>query len=207
MSSVARELSHLLHLEDLYKSYGDKLVLENIDLSVSAGTLCSVVGPSGCGKSTLFRLVLGQETPDSGRLFVDGNPVGGPGDDRGIVYQRYSLYPHLTVIENAMLARTLPVGFLERHRRRAEFREEAMHYLERAGLPASVSPILFGPSGMEVELARGETPSVIVETAPERLATLLSAEERLTQAQVDRIVALLDPRQPLPRLAQATPGG
>jgi len=80
-------------------------------------------------------------------------------------------------------------------------------YLERAGLPASVSPILFGPSGMEVELARGETPSVIVETDPDRLATLLSAEERLTQAQVDRIVALLDPRQPLPRLAQATPGG
>ena len=134
MSAIARELKHLLHLEDLYKSYGDKLVLENIDLSVSSGTLCSVVGPSGCGKSTLFRLVLGQETADKGRLFVDSQPVAGPGQDRGIVYQRYSLYPHLSVIENAMLARTLPAGFAERRRRHAEFREEAMHYLERAGL-------------------------------------------------------------------------
>ena len=135
-SAIPRERSHLLHLEDLYKSYGDKLVLDNIDLSVSAGTLCSVVGPSGCGKSTLFRLVLGQEQADSGRLFVDGNPVAAPGQDRGIVYQRYSLYPHLSVLENAMLARTLPAGFLERQRRRAEFREEAMHYLERTGLAA-----------------------------------------------------------------------
>jgi NitT/TauT family transport system ATP-binding protein len=136
VSAIPRERSHLLHLEDLYKSYGDKLVLENIDLSVSAGTLCAVVGPSGCGKSTLFRLVLGQEAADSGRLLVDGNPVGGPGQDRGIVYQRYSLYPHLTVIENAMLARTLPAGFAERRRRRSEFRDEAMHYLERGGLAA-----------------------------------------------------------------------
>jgi len=80
-------------------------------------------------------------------------------------------------------------------------------YLERAGLPAAVSALLFGPSGMEVELERGEQPSVIVATDAERLATLLSAEERLTEPQVDRIVALLDPRQPLPRLAQATPGG
>ena len=134
MNAISGGRNHLLHLEDLYKSYGDKLVLENIDLAVSAGTLCSVVGPSGCGKSTLFRLVLGQERADSGRLFVDGAPVIGPGEDRGIVYQRYSLYPHLTVVENAMLARTLPAGFAERRRQRAKFREEAMHYLERAGL-------------------------------------------------------------------------
>ena len=80
-------------------------------------------------------------------------------------------------------------------------------YLERAALPATVSALLFDPSGMEVELERGEQPTVLVETDADRLATLLSAEERLTQAQVDRIVALLDPRQPLPRLAQATPSG
>lgn len=80
-------------------------------------------------------------------------------------------------------------------------------YLERAGLPATVSALLFGPSGMEVELERGEQPSVVVETDAEHLATVLSAEERLTESQVERIVALLDPRQPLPRLAQATPGG
>ncbi|HEX5039318.1 MAG TPA: hypothetical protein VFW95_04210 [Candidatus Limnocylindria bacterium] len=80
-------------------------------------------------------------------------------------------------------------------------------YLERASLTAAVSALLFGPPGMDVELERGEQPSVLVETNADRLATRLSAEERLSRAQVDRIVALLDPRQPLPRLAQATPSG
>jgi NitT/TauT family transport system ATP-binding protein len=136
MTEARARLGALLHLEDVYKSYGEKLVLENIDFAVRAGTFCSVVGPSGCGKSTLFRLVLGQEAADSGRLYVDGRPIEGPAGDRGIVYQRYSLYPHLTVLENAMLGRTLPAGFAERRRRAKEWREEAMHYLERAGLAA-----------------------------------------------------------------------
>lgn len=80
-------------------------------------------------------------------------------------------------------------------------------YLERAGLPASVSAVLVPPPEMEVELPRDEHISIVVEADAERLARLASAEELLTQQQVDRIVALLDPRQPLPRLAQATPGG
>jgi NitT/TauT family transport system ATP-binding protein len=126
--------ARLLHVEDVYKSYGERIVLENIDLAVSAGTFCSVVGPSGCGKSTLLRLILGQEPATSGRVYVDGAPVEGPGTDRGIVYQRYSLYPHLTVLENVMLGRTLEAGFFERMRRRTAHRDEAMHYLERTGL-------------------------------------------------------------------------
>lgn len=126
----------LLHLEDVYKSYGEKLVLDNIDLAVRAGDFCSVVGPSGCGKSTLFRLILGQELPSSGRISVDGKSVEEPGVDRGIVYQRYSLYPHLSVLDNVMLGRMLPLGFFERARRRGEFRDEAMRYLERVGLAA-----------------------------------------------------------------------
>jgi hypothetical protein len=80
-------------------------------------------------------------------------------------------------------------------------------YLERAALPAAVSAVLVPPSEMEVEVTRGDDIGVIVEADPERLAALVAAEEVLSQQQVDRIVALLDPRQPLPRLAQATPGG
>jgi hypothetical protein len=80
-------------------------------------------------------------------------------------------------------------------------------YLERAALPASVSAVLVPPAEMEVEVPRDEQIGIIVEPNPERLATLASAEEVLSQQQVDRIVALLDPRQPLPQLAQATPGG
>lgn len=80
-------------------------------------------------------------------------------------------------------------------------------YLERAGLPAAVEPVLVPPAGMSVEVAAGEPAGVTVEADPERLASLMSRGEVLSQAQVDRIVALLDPRQPLPRLAQATRGG
>ena len=80
-------------------------------------------------------------------------------------------------------------------------------YLERAGLPASVEPILVPPSEMEVQLDAREPIGMIVEPDFGRVADLVSAEERLSHAQVDRIVALLDPRQPLPRLAQATPNG
>jgi hypothetical protein len=80
-------------------------------------------------------------------------------------------------------------------------------YLERASLPASVEPILLGPKDMEVEVEARDPISLRVEHDPDRLAALVNAEERLTQQQVDRIVALLDPRQPLPRLVQATPGG
>jgi NitT/TauT family transport system ATP-binding protein len=124
----------LLHIEDLYKSYGAKRVLENIDLAVREGEFCSVVGPSGCGKSTLFRIILGQEAASAGSVLIDGAPVGPPAPDRGIVYQRYSLFPHLTVIDNVMLGRTLPLGPLERRRRRAEFRAEAEEMLAKVRL-------------------------------------------------------------------------
>ena len=62
--------THLLHLEDVYKWYGEKLVLENVDLALAQSTFCSVVGPSGCGKSTLFRILLGQEPPSSGQVLL-----------------------------------------------------------------------------------------------------------------------------------------
>ena len=123
-----------LHIEDLYKSYGPKLVLENVDLSTSPGTFCSVVGPSGCGKSTLFRMVLGEETPTRGLIHIEGERVTGPGTDRGIVYQRYSLYPHLTVLDNVALGRNLRTPLRERLRDRKVIRDEAMTYLKRVGL-------------------------------------------------------------------------
>ena len=131
-----RNETPVLHLLDVYKSYGDKLVLDNIDLSVKAGELCTLVGPSGSGKSTLLRLVLGQELPTEGRLLIDGQPVGFPDPTRGIVFQRYSLFPHLTVQENVCLGANLEAGLIERWKRRREIRDEAMTYLERVRLGA-----------------------------------------------------------------------
>jgi hypothetical protein len=80
-------------------------------------------------------------------------------------------------------------------------------YLERAMLPTTVNGVLISPVEMEVTVAPGEQLGIVVERDPERLVSLVSSGEELSQQQVDRIVALLDPRQPLPRLAQATPGG
>jgi len=80
-------------------------------------------------------------------------------------------------------------------------------YLERAGLPASVDPILVPQSEMEVVSEPSDPIGVIVDRDTDHVASLVSAEERLSQSQVDRIVALLDPRQPLPRLAPSTHRG
>ncbi|ABC32085.1 ABC-type nitrate/sulfonate/bicarbonate transport system, ATPase component [Hahella chejuensis KCTC 2396] len=100
----------LLQIEDVYKQYGDKQVLDNIDLSVRKGEFCTVVGPSGCGKSTLLRLILGQEQPTSGKVEIAGAPALLPDLSRGIVYQRYSLFPNRTVLDNVMLGKTLTQG-------------------------------------------------------------------------------------------------
>ncbi len=120
---------NLLHIQDVYKSYGPKLVLDDIDFSVAAGEFCAMVGPSGCGKSTLLRLILGQETPCRGDVLIDHKPAGPPDPRRGIVYQKYSLFPHLSVLENVMIGGRLhPKGLKET---KAERRERAMHYLEK----------------------------------------------------------------------------
>lgn len=128
------DLRSLLLVEDVYKVYGEKVVLDNIDLVVKAGTLCTVVGPSGCGKSTLLRLILGQERPTRGRILINQQPVGSPAPDRGVVYQRYSLYPHLSVLENVILGKRLSAGFSGSFGNNAEFRDEGMFFLEKVQL-------------------------------------------------------------------------
>jgi len=80
-------------------------------------------------------------------------------------------------------------------------------YLERAALPGDVRAVLVAPEAMTVQVEPGDTIGLVVEREPEGVAALALAEAVLTQQQIDRIVALLDPRQPLPRLAPSTPPG
>jgi hypothetical protein len=80
-------------------------------------------------------------------------------------------------------------------------------YLERAALPAEVNPVLVLSASMSIEAARDEPLGVVAEREPDRLAVIVAADPVLSQQQVDRIVALLDPRQPLPQLAPSTPHG
>lgn len=124
--------------QNIWVSYDGTPILERVSLRVERGTFCTIVGASGCGKSTFLRLLLGQERPTRGRILVEGAPVPGePTPDRGIVFQRYSVFPHLTALENLILAsefeRSAVVGRLFGKRRRtAEVAAEAM--LAKIGL-------------------------------------------------------------------------
>ena len=93
-----------IELKHLWKEYNGQVVLENLSLKVEAGEFITIVGASGCGKTTFLRLLLGEETPSRGQLLLDGEPMTAePGPDRGVVFQRYSVMPHLTALENVML--------------------------------------------------------------------------------------------------------
>jgi NitT/TauT family transport system ATP-binding protein len=94
-----------ISVRDVWVEYGDQIVLERINLEIASGTFLSVVGPSGAGKSTFLRLILGQERPSRGAILLDGAPLPSePGADRGVVFQRYSVFPHLTVLANVLIA-------------------------------------------------------------------------------------------------------
>ncbi|MFP5414703.1 MAG: ABC transporter ATP-binding protein [Gammaproteobacteria bacterium] len=98
-----------IRIERLGKTYRGQAApaLQEIDLAVAEGEFVALVGASGCGKSTLLRLIAGLETPSEGRICLDGRPVTGPGCDRTVVFQDYSLYPWLNVLENVRFCRSL----------------------------------------------------------------------------------------------------
>jgi NitT/TauT family transport system ATP-binding protein len=95
-----------LVIDNVWKEYGDQIVLENVSLTVASRAFVALVGPSGCGKSTFLRMLLGQEQATSGTILLDGKPLPPePGPDRGVVFQRYSVFPHLTVLGNVLLGK------------------------------------------------------------------------------------------------------
>ncbi len=93
-----------LSFRNVWFEYGNQVVLERINIEIASGTFLAIVGPSGAGKSTFLRLIFGQERPTQGTVLLDGQPFPAePGSDRGIVFQRYSVFPHLTVLGNVLL--------------------------------------------------------------------------------------------------------
>ncbi|MGM8227010.1 ABC transporter ATP-binding protein [Cellvibrio sp. ARAG 10.3] len=96
----------MIEAKNLWKQYGDNVVLERMNVRVNAGEFITMVGTSGCGKSTFLKMLLGMESPSSGELLLDGKPIPNePDQSRGIVFQQYSVFPHLTVLQNVVLAR------------------------------------------------------------------------------------------------------
>ncbi|WP_353860135.1 nitrate ABC transporter ATP-binding protein [Azospirillum formosense] len=94
----------ILELKTVAKSYGGTEVLRGIDLSIAEGEFVAIVGFSGAGKTTLVNLMGGLAAPDAGEVLFRGEPVRGPGAERGVVFQNYSLMPWLSVKDNVALA-------------------------------------------------------------------------------------------------------
>ncbi|CAH2921395.1 MAG: Urea carboxylase-related ABC transporter, ATP-binding protein [uncultured Paraburkholderia sp.] len=132
----------MIEVRNVWKEYGEQVVLERLDLKVEKGEFCSMVGASGCGKSTFLRLLPGQERVTRGEILLDGKALPGePDADRGVVFQRYSVFDHLTVMRNVLLGLELPqarwTGRLFGERRRSA-QDEAVAMLDKVGLGSSL---------------------------------------------------------------------
>jgi ABC-type nitrate/sulfonate/bicarbonate transport system ATPase subunit len=107
---------------------GGTLALQATSLSVAENDFVTILGPSGCGKSTLLRIVAGLDHPTAGEVLLDGTRIAGPGADRGMVFQSYTLFPWLDVLDNVCF------GLRERGLPRSQQREIAQGFIAKVGL-------------------------------------------------------------------------
>ncbi|MCF9002698.1 ABC transporter ATP-binding protein [Pseudomonas syringae] len=127
-----------ISVRNVWQQYADQVVLEGLNLDVAEGEFCTLVGASGCGKSTFLRLLLGQESASRGVITLDGTSLRNePDASRGVVFQRYSVFPHLSVLDNVALGLELPSSpWLGRlfGQAKSEARENAAQLLGKVGL-------------------------------------------------------------------------
>nr|WP_245290807.1 ABC transporter ATP-binding protein [Methyloligella halotolerans] len=172
------------------RKFGRTSALNDVSLDIPPGEILCLLGPSGCGKSTLLRIAAGVERPTSGRVLLDGEEVAGPSrfvlpEKRGIglMFQDYSLFPHLTVVQN--------VAYGLRDLGRAEARREAMMALDRVGLDAYAGRyphVLSGGEQQRVALARAIAPRPGVLLMDEPFSNL---DSRLRDRMRDDTLAIL----------------
>ncbi|HKW83009.1 MAG TPA: ABC transporter ATP-binding protein [Burkholderiaceae bacterium] len=127
------------------------LALQPTTLNVADNDFITVLGPSGCGKSTLLRIVAGLDEPTAGQVLLDGQPIAGPGADRGMVFQSYTLFPWLTVRENICF------GLREKNMPAPQQQEIAARFISEVGLAGFESHYpkqLSGGMQQRVALAR-----------------------------------------------------
>lgn len=144
-----------LHVSSVSKSFGygpkAKQVLDSVSFDLHSGQFLALVGSSGSGKSTVMRLIAGLDLPSSGEIRLDGQRIRGPGADRGMVFQKYSLYPWLTAAQNVAF------GMRLQGRPKAEVRERTAYFLEVVGLVDSARLLpreLSGGMQQRVAIAR-----------------------------------------------------
>ena len=129
----------LLSVSNLVKKFGDTLVLDSVSLEVKKGEVCAILGPSGCGKSTFLRCINGLESINGGSITFNGEVINAVNDSKinwskirqkiGMVFQSYELFPHLSVLDNILLA-----PCKAQKRKKEEVTTQAIKLLERVGL-------------------------------------------------------------------------
>ena len=148
----------MIDIKNLHKSFGEHEVLKGIDLHINPQEVVVIIGPSGSGKSTLLRCINLLEEPTSGSVVVDGIDLTGDSDinkareEIGMVFQRFNLFPHMTVLQNITLA---PIKV--RNMAKAEAEQIARELLERVGLADKADaypPQLSGGQQQRVAIAR-----------------------------------------------------
>jgi putative spermidine/putrescine transport system ATP-binding protein len=180
-----------VRLEELRRSYGDVHALDGLSLMITPGRMLALLGPSGCGKTTALRALAGLEEVDSGRVVVGGRDltwVPANRRDMGMVFQAYSLFPHLTALENVAFGlRMRRVGSAERRRRAGE----ALELVGLSGLADRYAGQMSGGQQQRVALARALAirPRVLLLDEPlsaldARVRTQLREEIRRIQLEV-----------------------
>ena len=162
------------------------LALDNISLEVKAGEFLCIVGPSGCGKSTLLHLIAGLNPQTSGKVFVDGAPVSGPGTDRILIFQELGLFPWLTVSGN------VEFGMKMKNVGKAEREEKVQYYLRLVHLSKFRNSYIHQLSGgmrQRVALARALATEPDVLLMDEPFAALDAQTRDLLHDELERIWA------------------
>lgn len=133
----------IIEAVNLYKEYGDSVILEKINVKISAGEFITVIGTSGCGKSTFLKMILGTEQISRGQLLFEGKPISQePDENRGIVFQKYSVFPHMNVLQNVMSGKCFEHANFIGHvsaSTKAMIEEQARIMIEKVGLSHAVN--------------------------------------------------------------------
>ncbi len=181
-------MSDFLRLEGLEKRFGDTAVTRGVSLSAGKGEIVALLGPSGSGKTTVLRLVAGFETPDAGRIVVEGEDVTGLAPEKrrfGMVFQHYALFPHMTAGEN------VGFGLAAQGVREAQARGRVSEMLALAGLEGFEGRRVTEISGgqqQRVALARALAPSPRVLLLDEPLSNLDPTLREHTRRELKRAI-------------------
>jgi NitT/TauT family transport system ATP-binding protein len=178
-------MAPLIQFQDVTVQFGSFTALKNINLSLhdlpDKGEFITIIGPSGCGKSTLLNLVAGFLTPTEGQVLLNGSPIESPGKERGMIFQKYSSFPHLTVLDNILFG--LKLNGMDK----SVALQRSMELIKRVGLEGHESKYphqLSGGQQQRVAIARTLVlrPRIILMDEP------FSALDEPTRIEMQRLI-------------------